>query len=82
MSGTQACFRYEANDGISGKPFFLKNLDLNIDLESRLCLVGENGCGKSTLRIIFHAVQYHSVLSVFLVLVTCVGLMPNVGFRV
>lgn len=45
----EAHFEYEASDGVSGKPFFLKDLNINIDLESRICLVGENGCGKSTM---------------------------------
>ena len=45
----EACFSYTADDGISGKPFFLKNINMNIDFTSRICLVGENGCGKSTL---------------------------------
>ncbi|CAD7961403.1 unnamed protein product [Amoebophrya sp. A25] len=44
-----ACFAYETDDGVSGKPFFLDNITMNIDLESRICLVGENGCGKSTM---------------------------------
>jgi ATP-binding cassette, subfamily F, member 3 len=35
--------------GVTGKPFFLKRINLNVDLESRMCLVGENGCGKSTM---------------------------------
>lgn len=45
----EASFEYGTSDGLTGKPFFLKNLNINFDLESRVCLVGENGAGKSTL---------------------------------
>ncbi|CAD7961305.1 unnamed protein product [Amoebophrya sp. A120] len=46
----EACFQYEsAESQVSKKPFHLNNINLNIDLESRIVLVGENGCGKSTL---------------------------------
>lgn len=47
-----ACFQYESGDGNgtkNAKPFHLNDITINIDLESRVCLVGENGCGKSTL---------------------------------
>ncbi|XP_077180731.1 ATP-binding cassette sub-family F member 1 isoform X2 [Paroedura picta] len=39
-------FSYEAQ-----KPLF-KNLDFGIDLESRICIVGPNGVGKSTLLLL------------------------------
>lgn len=34
-------FRYNENT-----PYIYQNLDFGIDLDSRLCLVGKNGCGK------------------------------------
>lgn len=30
-------------------PYIYQNLDFGIDLDSRLCLVGKNGCGKDWL---------------------------------
>eukprot|EP00398_MALV-I-01_sp_L67-1_P000107 gene107-750_t len=41
-------FKYPKQQG-ADKNFHLKNVDLAIDLESRIAVCGANGCGKSTL---------------------------------
>ena len=40
---TEVAFQYP------GRPALFKNLNLGIDLDSRICLVGPNGAGKTTL---------------------------------
>ena len=44
----QVSFTYPKQQG-ADKNFHLKNIDLAIDLESRIAVCGANGCGKSTL---------------------------------
>jgi ATP-binding cassette subfamily F protein 3 len=39
----------EANIGYSSQRIILEKVNINIDLETRICLVGPNGAGKSTL---------------------------------
>ena len=39
----------EANIGYSSEKIILHKVNMNIDLETRICLVGPNGAGKSTL---------------------------------
>ena len=39
----------EANIGYSSKKIILEKVNMNLDLETRICLVGPNGAGKSTL---------------------------------
>ena len=39
----------EATIGYGEKKIILQGVNLNIDLETRICLVGPNGAGKSTL---------------------------------
>uniref|UniRef100_K7FRV4 ATP binding cassette subfamily F member 1 n=1 Tax=Pelodiscus sinensis TaxID=13735 RepID=K7FRV4_PELSI len=38
--------------GYEGHPLLFKNLDFGIDMESRICIVGPNGVGKSTLLLL------------------------------
>ncbi|CAH2314291.1 ATP-binding cassette sub-family F member 1 [Pelobates cultripes] len=38
--------------GYSGQKMLFKNLDFGIDMESRVCIVGPNGVGKSTLLLL------------------------------
>ncbi|XP_029440107.1 ATP-binding cassette sub-family F member 1 isoform X7 [Rhinatrema bivittatum] len=38
--------------GYEGHPMLFKNLDFGIDMESRICIVGPNGVGKSTLLLL------------------------------
>ncbi|XP_043938216.1 ATP-binding cassette sub-family F member 1 [Protopterus annectens] len=38
--------------GYSGHPPLFKNVDFGIDMESRICIVGPNGVGKSTLLLL------------------------------
>jgi len=42
-------FRYPANEGEPENPWIFENLNLGIDLDTRIALVGRNGAGKSTL---------------------------------
>ena len=39
----------EANIGYSSSKIILEKVNMNLDLETRICLVGPNGAGKSTL---------------------------------
>jgi len=43
-----AYFQYPGQSEL-GETFGLKDIDINVDLNSRICIVGENGSGKSTL---------------------------------
>lgn len=38
-----------ADIGYSASNILLKKVNMNIDLETRICLIGPNGAGKSTL---------------------------------
>ncbi|ELR18874.1 ABC transporter, ATPbinding domain containing protein [Acanthamoeba castellanii str. Neff] len=42
-------YRYPAGPGEPENPFIFENLNLGIDLDTRIALVGRNGAGKSTL---------------------------------
>ncbi|XP_018416126.1 PREDICTED: ATP-binding cassette sub-family F member 1 [Nanorana parkeri] len=43
---------YVVEFGYSGQKLLFKNLDFGIDMESRICIVGPNGVGKSTLLLL------------------------------
>jgi len=49
LQAESAYFRYDKCEIGVGEAFGLKDIDLNVDLQSRVCIVGENGSGKSTL---------------------------------
>ena len=44
---------YEEDEEVSADKILLKDVDLTIDMKSRVALLGRNGCGKSTLIKIF-----------------------------